>query len=29
VFVGPFRLPNAFDLPTYERYLKMAEALGK
>jgi predicted DsbA family dithiol-disulfide isomerase len=29
VFVGPFKLPNPFDLPTYERYLRMAEALGR
>lgn len=26
VFVGPFRLPNPYDIPTYERYLKMAAA---
>ena len=29
VFVGPFRLPNALDINSYERYLKMAEAVGK
>lgn len=27
VFVGPFRLPNPYDLATYERYLRMAAAL--
>lgn len=26
VFVGPFRLPNPFDLAAYERYLKMAQS---
>ena len=29
VFVGPFLLPNPFDLNAYERYLAMAEALQK
>ncbi|WP_027893276.1 DsbA family protein [Calidithermus chliarophilus] len=27
VFVGPFQLPNAFDLEAYGRYLEMARAL--
>ncbi len=27
VFVGPFRLPNPFDVASYERYARMAEAL--
>lgn len=27
VFVGPFRLPNPYDIATYERYLRMAVAL--
>ncbi|WP_457636994.1 DsbA family protein [Oceanithermus sp.] len=27
VFVGPFLLPNPFDINAYERYLAMAEAL--
>lgn len=26
VFVGPFRLPNAYDIDAYERYIKMANA---
>lgn len=26
VFVGPFRLPNPYDIATYDRYLKMAAA---
>ncbi len=26
VFVGPFKLPNPYDIATYERYLKMAAA---
>ena len=27
VFVGPFRLPNPFDLERYRDYLALAEAL--
>lgn len=27
LFVGPFRLPNPFDLNAYERFLRMARAL--
>lgn len=29
VFVGPFKLPNPYDLATYDRYLKMATAQNK
>jgi len=29
VFVGPFLLPNPFDLDAYDRYIAMAEALQK
>jgi protein-disulfide isomerase len=28
VFVGPFKLPNPTDPSAYERYIRMAEALG-
>ena len=29
VFVGPFLLPNAFDIDAYARYIEMAAALNK
>ena len=29
VFVGPFKLPNPFDVDAYARYARMAEALGQ
>ena len=29
VFVGPFKLPNPFDVDAYARYARMAKALGQ